>query len=212
MEKPATIVPLPIQINRIQADYQAPINVAGSTAGSVRLSLDLSYIETGIVNNFLFVLAATVLLLIVAVTLTTTYFQYLISFPANLLAFAISNIRKGEIETCPEPNNNNELSLAIRQFNATAEFLAQNTFLNNFGHRKPEADPKQFTPSYGTQDVTLLSIKMANFHYLASTLSEGTLVNLLNKYYFFAGKVAQLYNRKKTIQLTTLFSGMYLNN
>jgi|TARA_B110000091_G_scaffold16919_1_gene15974 uncharacterized membrane protein affecting hemolysin expression/class 3 adenylate cyclase len=198
LETPATIIPLPIQLNRAQADYLAPINVAGSTAGYVRLSLDVSYIETGIVNNFLFVLAATVLLLIVAVTLTTTYFQYLISFPANLLAFAISNIRKGEIETCPEPSNNNELSLAIRQFNATAEFLAQNTFLDNFGHRKPEADPEQFTPSYGTQDVTLLSIKMANFYYLASTLSEETLVNLLNKYYFFAGKVAQLYNGKVT--------------
>ncbi len=198
LETPATIIPLPIQFNRVQADYVAPINVAGSTAGYVRLSLDLSYIETGIVNNFLFILAATVLLLIVAVTLTTTYFQYLISFPANLLAFAISNIRKGEIDTCPEPTNHNELSMAIRQFNATAEFLAQNTFLDNFGHRKPEVDPEQFTPSYGTQDVTLLSIKMANFHYLASTLSESTLVNLLNKYYFFAGKVAQLYNGKVT--------------
>ena len=198
LETPATIIPLPIQFNRVQADYIAPINVAGSTAGYVRLSLDLSYIETGIVNNFLFILAATVLLLIVAVTLTTTYFQYLISFPANLLAFAISNIRKGEIDTCPEPTNHNELSMAIRQFNATAEFLAQNTFLDNFGHRKPEVDPEQFTPSYGTQDVTLLSIKMANFHYLASTLSESTLVNLLNKYYFFAGKVAQLYNGKVT--------------
>lgn len=198
LEVPRTIIPLPIQLNRVQADYLAPINVADSTAGYVRLSLDLSYIETGIVNNFLFVLAATFLLLIVAVTLTTTYFQYLISFPANLLAFAISNIRKGEIETCPEPSNHNELSMAIRQFNATAEFLAQNTFLDNFGHRKPEADPQQFTPSYGTQDVTLLSIKMANFHYLASTLSESTLVNLLNKYYFFAGKVAQLYNGKVT--------------
>ena len=198
LETPAAIISLPIQLNRVQADYLAPINVAGSTAGFVRLNLDLSYIETGIVNNFLFILAATVLLLIVAVTLTTTYFQYLISFPANLLAFAISNIRKGEIETCPEPSNHNELSTAIRQFNATAEFLAQNTFLDNFGHRKPEADPDQFTPSYGTQDVTLLSIKMANFHYLASTLSESTLVNLLNKYYFFAGKVAQLYNGKVT--------------
>lgn len=198
LEMPATIIPLPIQLNRVQANYLAPINVADSTAGYVRLSLDLSYIETGIVNNFLFILAATLLLLIVAATLVTTYFQYLISFPANLLAFAISNIRKGEIETCPEPSNQNELSLAIRQFNATAEFLAQNTFLDNFGHRKPEIAPEKFTPAYGTQDVTLLSIKMANFHYLASTLSESTLVNLLNKYYFFAGKVAQLYNGKVT--------------
>lgn len=198
LESPTTIIPLPIQLNRVQADYLAPINVADSTAGYVRLRLDLSYIETGIVNNFLFILAATVLLLIIASTLITTYFQYLISFPANLLAFALSNIRKGEIETCPEPSSHNELSLAIRQFNATAEFLAQNTFLDNFGHRKPETDPQQLTPNYGTQDVTLLSIKMANFHYLASTLSESTLVNLLNKYYFFAGKVAQLYNGKVT--------------
>ena len=195
---PATIIPLPIEFNRVQADYLAPITVAGSIAGYVRLSLDLSYIETGIVNNFLFVLASTLLLLIVAVTLTTTYFQYLIGFPANLLAFAISNIRKGEIEACPEPSNQNELSMAIRQFNATAEFLAQNTFLDNFGHRKPEVDPEQFTPNYGTQDVTLISIKMANFHYLSSTLSESTLVNLLNKYYFFAGKIAQLYNGQVT--------------
>ena len=195
---PATIISLPIEFNRVQADYLAPITVAGSIAGYVRLSLDLSYIETGIVNNFLFVLASTVLLLIVAVTLTTTYFQYLIGFPANLLAFAISNIRKGKIEACPEPSNQNELSMAIRQFNATAEFLAQNTFLDNFGHRKPAVDPKQFTPNYGTQDVTLISIKMANFHYLSSTLSESILVNLLNKYYFFAGKIAQLYNGQVT--------------
>ena len=195
---PSTIIPLPIPLTRLQAEYLAPINVADSTACYVRLSLDLSYIEVGIVNNFLFILAATVLLLIIAAVLMTTYFQYLISFPANLLAFSISNIRKGEIETCPEPANNNELSMAIRQFNATAEFLAQNTFLDNFGHRKPETDPQAFDTSYGTQDVTLLSIKMANFHYLASTLNEQTLVNLLNKYYFFAGKVAQLYNGKVT--------------
>ncbi len=194
----STIIPLPISLNRVQTDYLAPINVADSIAGYVRLSLDLSYIEIGIVNNFLFVLAATLLLLVIAATLTTTYFQYLISFPSNLLAFAISNIRKGEIETCPEPDNNNEISAAIRQFNATAEFLAQNTFLDNFGHRKPEANPERFTTIHGIQDVTLLSIKMANFHFLASTLNEQTLVNLLNKYYFFAGKVAQLYNGKVT--------------
>ena len=62
--------------------------------------------------------------------LSGIYFQYVVSFPANLLAFALSNIRKGEIDTCPEPESNHELSAAIRQYNATAEFLAQNTFLN----------------------------------------------------------------------------------
>ena len=36
--------------------------------------------------------------------LSGIYFQYVVSFPANLLAFALSNIRKGEIDTCPSRN------------------------------------------------------------------------------------------------------------
>lgn len=193
---PVAIIPLPIPLSRVQTEYLAPIALADSVAGNVRLRLDISYIEIGMVNNLLFVIAATLLLLIVGATLTTTYFRYLVSFPANLLAYSISNIRKGEIETCPEPENNNEISTAIRQFNATAEFLAQNTFLNNFGHRKPEVDTQSFKIMPGKQNVTLLTIKMANFHYLSSTLSEELMVNLLNKYYFFAGKISQLYNGK----------------
>lgn len=189
-----TIIPLPITLNALEGIYLAPILLADSVAGYVRLTLDLSYIEVGIVNNFLYIIVASLLLMIVAATLTTTYFQYLISFPINYLAFALSNIRQGKIETCPEPDNNSEISVAIKQFNATAEFLAQNTFLNNFGHRKPEADAQSFKSVPGKQDVTLLNIKMANFHFLASTLSEERLVGLLNKYYFFAGKVSQLYN------------------
>ena len=62
------------------------------------------------------------------------------------------------------------------------------------GHRKPEEDEQGFKAIPGKQDVTLLNIKMANFHFLASTLSEERLVSLLNKYYFFAGKVSQIYN------------------
>lgn len=193
---PVTIIPLPITLSNVQTEYFAPISLADSVAGNVRLRLDISYIEIGILNNLLFVIAATFLLLIVGITLTTTYFRYLVSFPASLLAYSISNIRKGEIETCPEPENNNEISTAIRQFNATAEFLAQNTFLNNFGHRKPEVDAQSLKAMPGMQNVTLLTIKMANFHFLSSTLSEELLVNLLNKYYFFAGKISQLYNGK----------------
>lgn len=193
---PVTIIPLPIPLTQLQSEYVAPIALADSVAGNVRLSLDISYIEIGVINNLLFVLGATALLVLVGITLTTTYFKYLVSFPASLLAYSISNIRKGEIETCPEPENNNEISTAIRQFNATAEFLAQNTFLDNFGHRKPEVDAQSFKAMPGRQNVTLLTIRMANFHYLCSTLSEELLVNLLNKYYFFAGKISQLYNGK----------------
>jgi len=189
-----TFIPLPIPLTRVETQYQAPITLADSIAGFVQIRLDLSYIEAALINNLLFILAATLLLIIVAAALISTYFQYLVSFPANLLAFAISNIRKGEIETCPEPDNNNEISAAIRQFNATAEFLAQNTFLDNFGHRKPveEGHISKIIP--GTQDSALLCVRIANFHYLASTLNESLIVNLLNKYYFLMGKVSQLYN------------------
>lgn len=189
-----TFMPLPIPLTRLQAQYQAPINLVDSIAGFVQIRLDLSYIEATLVNNLLFVIAATILLMIVAMALITTYFQYNVSFPANLLAFAISNIRKGEIETCPEPDNNNEISAAIRQFNATAEFLAQNTFLDNFGRGRPVADAQaaKFVP--GTQDSTLLCVRIANFYYLASTLDESLMVNLLNKFNFLMGKVSQLYS------------------
>ena len=193
---PVAIIPLPMPMPRLQVEYIAPVALADSVAGSVRLRMDISYIEIGIINNLLFIIAATSLLIIVSITLITTYFRYLVSFPVNLLAYSISNIRKGEIDTCPEPDNSNEISTAIRQFNATAEFLAQNTFLNNFGHRKPEAATQRFKLIPGKQNVSLLIIKMANFQFLASTLSEEKLVNLLNKYYFFAGKISQLYNGK----------------
>lgn len=189
-----TLIPLPVTFSNVPSEYRASISIQDSTAGYVRILMDVSYIEAGIVNTLLLIAAATLLLLIVAVAITSTYFQYLVSFPANLLSFALSNIRTGKIETCPEPENNNEISAAIRQYNSTAEFLAQNAFLDNFGMKKPTADEQSYKIEHGTQDVTLLTIKMGNFHYLASTLSEEILVNLLNKYYFFAGKVSQLYN------------------
>lgn len=189
-----TTIPLPFELNTLEGEYTAAISLLDSIAGYVRLRLDLSYIEEGLASNFLFIVAATILLLLAAAALTITYFRYLISFPINLLAYSISNIRAGKIDTCPEPDNNNEISAAIRQFNATAEFLAQNTFLDNIGQRKPEVEEQQLKFQPGKQDVTLLNVNLSNFHFLASTLSEELMVNLLNKYYFFAGKVAQLYN------------------
>jgi|TARA_B100000959_G_C14945769_1_gene609820 uncharacterized membrane protein affecting hemolysin expression len=192
--QPSFLIPLPVQIASVSEEFVAEITVVDSIAGYVRITLDLSYIEVALVNNLLFVVGATLLLLIVAVTMTRTYFQYLISFPAKLLSFALSNIRKGDIATCPGPDNNNELGMVIRQFNATAEFLAQNTFISNIGHKLPKSENENFSDNTGQQDLTILCIKMANYHYLCSTHSEEDIVNLLNKYYFFAGKVSQLYN------------------
>ncbi len=189
-------IPLPFPVTTLSAEYQAPIRLPDSVIGFVRLQLNLDYIEMGMINNLILIIGATLLLLIVGIVMTSTYFQYLVSFPASLLSFALSNIRKGEIETCPEPDTNNELSLAIRQYNATAEFLAQNAFLDNFGNRQPVADPQNLKLAPGQQDVSLLIISMANFQYLASTMEESTFVRLLNRFYFYVDKVSQLYNGK----------------
>ena len=37
---------------------------------------------------------------------------------------------------------------------------------------------------------------MSNFQYLASTLTNENLAAMLNKYYFYSGKISQLYNGK----------------
>jgi uncharacterized membrane protein affecting hemolysin expression/class 3 adenylate cyclase len=197
-ESLSPLIPLPVPLTAISALYEAPIALPDSVAGYVRLQLNLDYIEVGTVNSMLLVIGATALLLIVAILISNTYFQYLVSFPTNLLSFALSNIRKGDIETCPEPESNNELSAAIRQYNATAEFLAQNAFLDNFGNRQPDTDIQNLKFVPGKQDITLLVVSMANYQYLASTLRSETLVKLLNKFYFFIDKVTQLYNGSVT--------------
>lgn len=191
---PGLLVPLPISLVPLSQEYTAEISLADSLAGYVTVSLELTYIEAALVNNLLLVVAAALILVLATYLLITLYLQYLISYPANMLAFSLSNIRQGNIETCPEPKGNSELSTAIRQYNATAEFLAQNTFLSNFGSRLPSDAQQQLDTQPGQQDVTLLCIKLSNFHFLASTQTEDLMIRLLNKFYFFAGKVSQLYN------------------
>ncbi|MBQ85073.1 MAG: hypothetical protein CMQ16_01520 [Gammaproteobacteria bacterium] len=188
------LVSLPFPLASIRARYEAPITLNDAVAGTVLLELNLDYIEAGAANSLLLIVAATFLLLTVCVLLSGIYFQHVVSFPANLLAFALSNIRKGEIETCPEPKANHELSAAIRQYNATAEFLAQNTFLNQLNIRAPSSENQNSGTAVGGQATTLLIISMANYQYLASTLPSETLIELLNKYYFYIDKVSRLYN------------------
>ena len=188
------LIPLPIPLLSLENDYVTPISIADSIIGYVRLTLDIGYIEAGMVDNLALIMIATVLLLIVSIAITTLYYKYLINFPINLLSFYIGKIRKGEVETCPVPKDNNELTAVIRQFNATAEFLTQNTFLKNIGVSQPITEERNYKDLIGKEDTTVLLINMSNFQYLASTLSERNLASLLNKYYFYSGKISQLYN------------------
>ena len=188
------LIPIPIPLLSLENDYVTPISIADSIIGYVRLKLDIRYIEAGMVDNLALIMIATLLLLIVSIAITTLYYKYLINFPINLLSFYIGKIRKGEVEACPVPKDNNELTAVIRQFNATAEFLAQNTFLKNIGVSQPITEERNYKDLIGKEDTTVLLINMSNFQYLASTLSERNLASLLNKYYFYSGKISQLYN------------------
>ncbi len=90
---PAPIIPLPFKISQIKGQYIASISLADSIAGSVVLTLDLGYLETGLVNSLVLNIAATLLLIAISSLLISTYFQTLVSFPANLLAFALIQFR-----------------------------------------------------------------------------------------------------------------------
>ena len=125
------IIPIPYTLRDDLKIFRAPILLADSTAGLVRLTLNLNYIEVGMIDNLLLITLATIVLIFVGAALTTTYFRYLIVFPLNLLAYSISSIRKGNIEACEVPNETNEISQLVNQYNKTAKFLSQNTFLDS---------------------------------------------------------------------------------
>ena len=177
-----SILPFSISLSSLVTEYTAPISIADSIIGYIRLELDNGYIEGSMIDNLVLIIIATLLLLIVATAITSLYYKYLVNFPISLLSFYIGKIRDGEVETCPVPKDNNELSAIIRQFNATAEFLAKNTFLKNIGVRQPHAESVSTKDTIGLEDTTILLITMSNFQYLASTLSDENLVAMLNKY------------------------------
>ena len=177
-------------------EYYAPITLQDSIAGQVRIRLDLRYVEAALFNNLLFIAGAALLLAVVAVSLSASYFSYLVLFPLKLLALGLQRIRQGDIELLPDPRGNNELSKTLRQFNATAEFLAQATFLQQMNDQLKEISREAPVAGQDGQplEATVLWARIANYTYLASTHDEATMVNLLNRYYFVCEKIARLYN------------------
>ena len=125
------------------------------------------------------------------------YFRYLIVYPINLLAYSISSIRKGNIEACAAPIEKNEISHVINQYNTTAKFLSQNTFLDrlNYATQKSEKIDSLSAPNTtSNKEFSLLCIRLANFEYLSSTKHETEIKLLLNKFYFYTSEIAELYN------------------
>jgi uncharacterized membrane protein affecting hemolysin expression/class 3 adenylate cyclase len=182
LEPPLSLLPIPVEFE-------------DARAGTVRIVLDLSYIEAGTGNNLIFILVATFAIMLVAILLSINYFQYLISFPIRLLNYAIQDIRYGEVKSCPDPETNNEIGRLIRQFNATAEFLANYTFLSAENQQPDKTlEERQRQHQSNTVSGAVLCIRLDNFHFLASTCDRKTLVTLLNRIYFMSENIGRLYN------------------
>ena len=194
VEPPLSLLPVSADFG----EYLARIELEEASAGTVRIILDLAYIEATTGNNLIYILVATAVIMMIAVLLSINYFQYLVSFPIRLLNYAIQDIRYGEVKTCPDPNTNNEIGRLIRQYNATAEFLANYTFLSAESllpeRSLPDQQQAQRGPGDGPVNGAVLCIRLANFHYLASTCDRNTLLVLLNRIYFMSENIGRLYN------------------
>jgi uncharacterized membrane protein affecting hemolysin expression len=193
LEPPPSLLPIPA----VFGEYEAPIELENTVAGTVRIGLDLSYIEAGTGNNLIFILIAAAAIIVVAILLSVSYFQYLVSFPVRLLNYAIQDIRYGAVKTCPDPETNNEIGRLVRQYNATAEFLASYTFINadSLLPEKSLAEKQQQHHS-DTVNGAVLCVRLANFQYLASTCDKKIMVRLLNRIYFMSENIGRLYNGK----------------
>ena len=130
------LVPLPVPLAASRAQYEAPITLNDAVAGTVRLELNLDYIEAGAANN----LADCCCHLFVTDGLCAAERNLLPvcgELPGQSAGVRSQQYPQRQIDTCPEPEANHELSAAIRQYNATAEFLAQNTFLSQVSTTRP---------------------------------------------------------------------------
>lgn len=191
---PRSLLPFDLGVSGLEGSYSAPIRLSDSVAGEVILKLDLRYIEVAVTNNLVLIAAATLLLIVISASLIGTYFQYVISFPVRMVSLSLANIRRSEVDTCPEDNENTDISQLIRQYNLTAEYLAQNSFIKRLHNSLPSSAAVDFDATHNPQQISVLCIKLSNYQYLSSTRSEEDMVVLLNKFYFFSEKAAQLYN------------------
>ena len=68
-----SILPFSISLSALVNEYTAPISIADSIIGYVRLKLDSGYIERSMIDNLALIIIATLLLLLVASAITSLY-------------------------------------------------------------------------------------------------------------------------------------------
>ena len=79
--------PLPISLATLITEYTAPISIADSIIGYVTLDLNVSYIEASLIDNLVLIVIATVLLLTVAIAITSLYYKKSYQFSNKSIVF-----------------------------------------------------------------------------------------------------------------------------
>ncbi len=169
--------------------YVRAIEFLGVTHGAVSVGLDLGYLQAALNDNLILIGAAALVMMLAAGLFIAAYCRVSLGFPMNLLSYSLGKIRRGEIVECPDISGRDELANLTRQFNATANFLARHTFLDRFGE---DEEPPPDAESWRSQEISLLAIRMSNYFSLATAMSRNHALQLLERYYFFAGQVSRI--------------------
>ena len=170
--------------------YARTIEFLGATHGVVSVGLDLGYLQATLNDNLIFIGLATLGMIVLAYYFISAYCQVTLGFPLHLLSYALGKMRRGEITECPDISGRDELANLTRQYNATASFLARHTFLDRFDEDSGPVDAE----SWSSEQISLLVIRMSNYFSLATAMSQDHALQLLERYYFFAGQVSRIYN------------------
>lgn len=184
--------------NELFGSYVAPIALRDSLAGHVRVNLDQRYIEQGVTRNFMFMLAALVLLLLTGVAVVYAMIQHYVSFPLRLLNASIQSVRQAQPEPSPFGERNDEIGSVIRQYNRLIYELEDEE--NRQAIFGPEAAPPPRPHSEtlyrrpGSAFVSIVNINISNYRSALHQHEPEETIELLNTYYFYIHKVTKLYN------------------
>ena len=178
--------------------YVAPIALQDSLAGYVRIHLDQRYIEQGVTRNFLFMLIALLLLALTGISVTLALAQHFVTFPLRMLSASMHSVRRGEPEPCPYGERGDEVGALIRNYNRLIYDLEDaETRQAIFGEEPEPTAIAQTPPAYrkpGSTIVSILHLNISNYRSALHQHDPVETVELINTYYFYIHKVAQLYN------------------
>lgn len=188
----------PVQSSVVFGSYVAPIALQDSLAGYVRVNLDQRYIEQGVTRNFLFMLAALLLLVLAGVSVVFALTQHLVTFPLRLLGGAMQSTRHGEPALGPFGERGDEVGAVIRQYNRLLEDLQDDEARQLIFGPEPEPDPAAKAAARyrrpGSAFASILYFRISNYRSALQQLEANETIELLNTYYFYIHKVTRLYN------------------